>query len=396
MTHAPTRAGLDRLHDAMADRVARGELPGLVTLVGYEDDVHVDPIGTLAFGRDEPMRRDTLFRIASLTKPVVAATALTLVDDGVLTLDEPVDRFLPELADRRVLARIDGPLDETVPALRPNTLDDLLSMRMGFGMLTEPTFNPPFPIVRASEELDLELGPPVPRTPHPPDEWMRRFGTLPLMVQPGERWQYNVSFMVLGVLIARAAGQPLDEVVRARMLEPLGMADTGFALPADEADRLPVRYMTDPTTGTLERQDADGADLWTRPAVFPSGSAGLLSTVDDYQAFAQMLANRGRHKGDQVLSEQAVRLMTTNRLTAAQVAGAGLLLNGLGWGYGVSVSVVADEISDTPGRYGWDGGSGTTWCNDPASGRIAIALSQTSDFIFNGSREEFARLALHA
>lgn len=396
MTHAPSRAGLGQVHDAMNDRVARGELPGLVTVVGHGDDVHVDPIGTLAFGRDEPMRRDTIFRIASLTKPVLPAATMSLVDDGLLVLDEPVDRLLPELADRRVLARVDGPLDDTVPAQRPITLEDLLTFRLGFGILTEPTFDPPFPVVRAAAELELELGAPHPRTPHPPDVWIRRFATLPLMFQPGERWLYNVGSLVLGVLLARASGHPLDEVLRARIFEPLGMTDTGFALPADEADRLPAVYLTDVETGTLERQTNSGADVWTRPAVFPSGSGGLLSTVDDYLAFATMLRDRGLHKGERLLTEESVRLMTTNRLTAAQTEGAGVLLSGLGWGLGMAVAVAPDEISATPGRYGWDGGTGTTWSNDPHSGRIAIAFTQTADFLFNGGRAEFTRLALHA
>jgi CubicO group peptidase (beta-lactamase class C family) len=321
---------------------------------------------------------------------------MSLVDDGVLTLDEPVDRLLPELADRRVLARVDGPLDDTVPAQRPITVDDLLTFRLGFGMLTEPTFDPPFPIVRAAAELDLELGPPYPRTPHPPDEWIRRFATLPLMYQPGQRWLYNVGTLVLGVLVARASGQPLDEVLRARIFEPLGMTDTGFALPADEADRLPACYMTEVATGTLERQDHYGPDLWTRPAVFPSGSGGLLSTVDDYRAFARMMLDHGLHKGERLLSAESVRLMTTNRLTPAQVGGAGVLLAGLGWGLGMAVAVAPDRISANPGRYGWDGGTGATWSNDPWSGRIVMALSQTTDFLFNGGRDEFTRLALQA
>lgn len=396
MTHAPSRPGLDRLHDAMAGRVARGELPGLVTVVGHGDEVHIDPIGTKAFSRPEPMRRDTVFRIASLTKPVLAVATMCLVDDGVLSLDEPVDRLLPELADRRVLARIDGPLDDTVPAVRPITVEDLLTFRLGFGQLTQPTFDPPFPVVTAAAELDLELGAPNPRTPHPPDEWIRRFATLPLMYQPGERWLYNTGTLVLGVLLARAGGQPLDEVLRARVFEPLGMSETGFALPSDEADRLPSFYMTDMATGTLERQTYSGPELWTRPAVFPSGSGGLISTVDDYLVFARMLLRGGLHKGDRLLSADSVSLITSNRLTPAQIDGAGVLLSGLGWGLGLAVSVAADDISASPGRYGWDGGSGTTWCNDPHSERIVMAFTQTTDFLFNGGRAEFTRLALQA
>ena len=151
--------GLQRLHDAMAARVGAGELPGLVTMVARGDEVHVDTIGSYAFDGDVPMRRDTLFRVASLTKPVLATATMMLVEDGTIELTEPVDRLLPELADHRVLARVDGPLDETVPAHRPITIEDLLTFRMGFGMLTEPTFNPPFPIVTTADDLDLVLGP---------------------------------------------------------------------------------------------------------------------------------------------------------------------------------------------------------------------------------------------
>src|SRR5215470_6967056 len=215
-TSSLSRAGLERLHDAMAARVAKGELPGLVTLVAKGDEVHVDAIGATAFGGTQPMRRDTIFRIASMTKPIIAAATMLLVEGGVVALDEPVDRLLPELAGRRVLRRVDGPLDDTVPAARPITVEDLLTFRMGYGMLIEPTFDPPFPIVQAANELQLVMGPPDPRTPHDPDQWIEYFGRLPLMYEPGQRWQYNAGSLVLGVLVARAAGEPLGEVFKRR------------------------------------------------------------------------------------------------------------------------------------------------------------------------------------
>src|SRR5438105_47281 len=236
-TSSLSQAGLDRLHQAMAARVANGALPGMVTLLAHGDEVHVDAIGTMAFGSDRPMTRDTIFRIASLTKPILATATMMLVEDGTLALDEPVDRLLPELADRRVLRRIDGPLGDTVAANRPITVEDLLTFRMGYGMVIDltatPPFDPPFPIVQAANELQLVMGPPDPRTPHDPDQWMERFATLPLMYQPGERWQYNTGSLVLGVLVARAAGQPLEVVFRTRVFGPLGLSDTGFSMPAD-------------------------------------------------------------------------------------------------------------------------------------------------------------------
>jgi CubicO group peptidase (beta-lactamase class C family) len=320
MTPSTAQARLERMHQAMAARIENREMPGIVTAVADADDVWVDPVGVLAFDSDRPMRRDTIFRIASLTKPIVAAATMTLVEEGRLALDEPIDRLLPELANRRVLRRLDGPLDDTVPANRPITVEDLLTHRMGYGMIFEPSFEPPYPIINAANELQLVLAQPDPPTPHDPDEWIRRFGTLPLMYQPGERWQYNAGSLVLGVLIARAAGQSLPDLFRSRIFEPLGMAGTGFSIAAADADRLPACYMTNFQTGKLEVQPYTESILATRPPAFPSGASGLLSTVDDYLALARMLLNRGVHGGHRLLSEGSVELMTTNHLTPEQAA----------------------------------------------------------------------------
>jgi len=391
-----SQAGVDRLHDAMAARVANGELPGIVTLVARGEDVHVDAIGVMAFGGSEPMRRDTIFRIASMTKPVLATATMLLVEEGTLAIEDPVDRLLPELADRRVLKRIDGPLDDTVPARRPITVEDLLTFRMGHGLIVEPAFQPPYPIITAADELQLVMGPPDPRTPHDPDAWIARFGTLPLMSQPGERWQYNTGSLVLSVLVARASRQPLAEFFRTRIFEPLGMNETGFSMSSAQTSRLPSYYMTDFQTSKLELQSLSSAREWTKPPVFPSGAAGLLSTVDDYLAFARMLQSGGVHKGRRLLSQESVRLMTTNHLTPEQTAGGGPLLAGQGWGYGMTVSIRPDDVSPIAGRYGWGGGYGTAWFNDPSQRLVAIAMTQTSDFLFNGGQSEFAKLAGHS
>jgi CubicO group peptidase (beta-lactamase class C family) len=396
MTEPLSPDGLRRLYDAMGARVAAGLMPGMVTVLARGDEVDVEAIGSYAFDGAVPMRRDTLFRIASFTKPILAAATMTLVEDGTLDLAEPVDRLLPELAERRVLARVDGPLDETVPAHRPVTVEDLLTFRMGFGMLTKPTFNPPFPIVRAGDDLRLALGPPEPRTPHPPDEWIRLFGTLPLMYQPGERWLYNAGALVLGVLVARAAGAPLGEVLRSRLFEPLGMVDTGFWTTPAGAQRMPTYYLTDFDTGQLAAQPLSTPGEWTTPPVFPSGAAGLLSTVDDFLAFAQLLLGNGTYRGTRLLSAESVAALTTNHLTVRQIETAGILLEPKGWGYGMAVAAGPDELSAIPGRYGWDGGYGTVWFNDPHRQLIAMAMTQTSDFLFNGGRAEFTSLALQA
>ena len=393
MIDSKSHAGLDLLHEAMAARVAKGELPGMVTLVAHGDDARVDTIGVMAFGSDEPMRRDTIFRITSMTKPILALATMMLVEDGRLALDEPADALLPELAHRQVLKRIDGPLDETVPARRPITVEDLLTFRMGHGLITEPTFDPPYPIVNAARDLELVMGPPDPRTPHDPDEWLKRFATLPLMYQPGERWQYNTGSLVLSVLVARASGQTLPDFFQMRIFEPLGMKDTGFSLSAEKSSRLPSSYMTNFQTGKMELQTASGPGVWTKPPAFPSGAAGLVSTIDDYLAFARLLLNEGVHENRRLVSQSSVRLMTSNHLKPEQMAGGGPILAGQGWGFGMAVATAPDDVSPVPGRYGWSGGYGTYWFNDPSQNRVAIAMTQVSDVLFNGTMTEFAQLA---
>lgn len=392
MSQSAAQAGLDRLHTALGERVARRELPGIVLLVARGPDVHIDAIGTRAFDEPEPMQRETLFRIASITKPILAAATMMLVEDGTLGLDEPIDKWLPELANRRVLRQIDGPLDDTVPARRPITVDDLLTMRMGFGMLVEPTFDPPYPIVKAGHELQLALSQPDPRTPWTPDEWIERFATLPLMAQPGERWHYNAASMVLGVLVARAAGQSLGDLLRTRVFEPLGMETTGFWLPREITSSLPAYYMTNFESGQLERRDVSTPEEWSRPPAFPSGAGGLVSSVDDLLAFGQFLLDRGEYRGRRLLSERSVELLTTNHLAPEQIATAGMILGGRGWGFGMGVATEPDADWPVPGRYGWAGGYGTAWFNDPHRHIVAVVMTQVSDFLWSGGLAEFERL----
>ncbi len=384
-----SQSGLDRLHAAMAARVERKELPGLVTLVAQGDDVRVDALGSSSFDSAEPMRRETPFRIASLTKPIVAVATLLLLEDGKLALDDRIDRWLPELANPRVLERVDGPLDETVPARRALTVDDLLTFRMGTGQLTEPTYNPPFPIVNAGRDLRLVLAEPDPRTPHAPDEWMKRFASLPLMYQPGERWQYNVGSLVLGVLLARVAGQPLGDFLAERIFQPLGMRTTGFSLPLEVTRKLPAYYLGNFETHQLERRDVSTPEEWSKPPAFPSGAGGLASTADDYLAFARLLLNGGEYRGQRLLAAKSVEMLTTNHLTPEQMTTSGILLGGRGWGFGVGVVTQPEADWPVTGRYGWSGGYGTSWFNDPHRGVVAMLFTQTSDVLWNGTLDEF-------
>jgi CubicO group peptidase (beta-lactamase class C family) len=376
-TSGLSNARLGRMHDVMAGYVERGEMPGIVTLVSRRGKVHVDAIGMKAVGGSDPVRRDTIFRIASMSKPVTAAAAMILVEECKLRLDEPVDRLLPELADRRVLRRLDGPLGDTVPANRPISLRDLLTFRMGFGMVMAPPGT--YPIQRAVRELLLFQGPPQPQTPPGPDEWIRRLGTLPLMHQPGERWMYHTGSDVLGVLIARASNQPFETFLRERVFEPLGMKDTGFSVPAAKLDRLATSYWIHPATGALDLYDVPEGGQWSRPPAFPSGGGGLVSTVDDYLAFGRMMLNRGTHGSERILSRASVETMTTDQLTPEQKAVSGLVagyFDSHGWGFGVSVVTRREDLVDSVGRFGWDGGLGTSWCSDPQEDLVGILMTQ--------------------
>ncbi len=368
-------ARLGRMHDVMAGYVERGDVPGIVTLVSRRGEVHSDAIGMQAIGGSDPMRRDTIFRISSMTKPITAAATMILVEECRLRLDEPVDRLLPELADRTVLKRLDGPLDDTVPAHRPITVRDLLTFRMGFGQMMAPP--DAYPILKAANEQQIGMGPPSPATTPAPDEWIRRLGTLPLMHQPGEQWMYNTGSDVLGVLIARATGQPLETVFSERIFAPLGMKETGFSVPAAKSDRFATSYGTNFTTGASTVLDEAAGGQWSRPPAFPSGAGGLVSTIDDYLAFGQMLLNKGKHGRERILSRPSVETMTTDQLRQEQRAESGVFLgDNRGWGFGMSVIIRRDDLSATPGRFGWEGGLGTSWASDPTEEMVAILMTQ--------------------
>ncbi|MDE3064906.1 MAG: beta-lactamase family protein [Acidobacteriota bacterium] len=357
-------AALERVWAAARGHVDDDGVPGVVALVAHAGEVHVGAFGALGRGRG-PMTRDTLFRIASVTKPITAACTLALIGEGLLGLDEPVGELLPELADPRVLARPDGPLDETVPAARAITTRDLLTFTFGLGFTWEMVASAtPWPLYRACED-DLHLatlGAPNPAIQPDADTWIERLGSLPLLAQPGERFLYNTSAAVLGVLCARAGGASFGEVLASRVLAPLGMHDTAFL--AVDPGRLATGYrMVD---GELVVADeADG--VYARPPRFEDGGAGLVSSVDDLYRFATMLASGG----SPVLSAGQVAEMTRDQLTPAQKVhsafGPGWFEH-QSWGYGICVH---DD-----GSYGWDGGLGATLRVDPASDLVVIVLTQ--------------------
>jgi CubicO group peptidase (beta-lactamase class C family) len=366
-----SRAQLDQLHDVMAGHVESGDMPGLVTLVSRHGEVHVDAIGRLAFD-GPPMTRDTIFRITSMTKPIAAAAAMILVDEGKLRLDDSLDRWLPELANRKVLLAVDVPIHQTVPARRAITLRDLLTFRCGYGMI--PVFPDRYPIQKAIAEAGLAPGPVFPS--FPPDELMRRYGSLPLIYQPGERWLYNAGTEIVGVLIARVAGVTFGEFLRDRIFAPLGMKDTGFHVPPDKHHRFATTYAYDSATKKLKVFDQPVTGKFSSPPVFENGSAGLVSTADDFNAFAQMLLSGGQLGSKRILSAASVELMTTDQLSLDNKQESQLFLGDLGsWGFGMSV-VFKERDDATPCRFGWDGGYGTSWYSNPREQLTGILLTQ--------------------
>ncbi len=352
-----TAAGLRALDDVVAAAAGSGAVPGVVCGVATGDQVHVVAAGSATTG-SAPMTRSTIVRIASLTKPMTAVCVLSLVADGLVALDDPVDRWLPELADRRVLRRPDGPLDDTVAADRPITVRDLLTNTTGIGMdgamFTAPQ---PWPLMTAAAPLHT-LGPPQLAATPDPDTWIAVLGELPLLAQPGAKWLYQTSSAVQGVLVRRVTGRPFEDVLRERVLAPLGMSDTAFWTP--HVDRLATAYRGD---GEVV-DPPDGQ--WSSPPEFPDGGGGLVSTVDDVLAFGRLLLRHGAG----VLPAGLAAEMVRDQLTAAQRAndwGGFSFLGDRSWGYGLSV---------TPDRHGWEGGSGTSWCNVPELDLTVVTLTQ--------------------
>lgn len=365
---------LDRLHGMMARHVANGSVPGIVMLVSRHGETHVGAHGSLTAGGPMPMRRDSIFRIASAGKPMTAAVAMMLVEDGKLRLDEPVDPFLPELANRKVLKSLSSPLSETVPASRPITLRDLLTLRMGQGAVM--VWPPQYPIQQAQADAGIAPGPDM--WQGSPDDYMKRLGSLPLIHQPGEGWLYHTGLDVTGVLLERASGKTFAALMQERLFAPLGMKDTAFFVPPDKIDRL-VTFYRGGADGKLVVHDESRGGRWSKPPQFASGGGGLVSTVDDGLAFGRLLLAKGKHGNERLLSRASIDLMTTDHVTARQKADWPFypgFWDSWGWGLGCAVVTARSDLAMTPGRFGWDGGYGTSLYVDPAEDLVGVLFTQ--------------------
>ncbi|MFL6028102.1 MAG: serine hydrolase domain-containing protein [Friedmanniella sp.] len=362
-------AARNTLEAVLSSHVGPGVAPGAVALVARGDEVEVRAVGSLDAEGTAPAARDSIFRIASLTKPLTAALVLTLVDEGRIALEDPVDRWLPELAAPQVVRSPAAPVDDVVPATRAITVADLLTSRAGYGFPSD------FSLPAVQALLALEPGP-RPRPVAGLDEWLAALAQIPLLHQPGEAWLYNTCSDLQGALVARVTGRPLDEVMSERLLEPLGMVDTAFWVDAGQLGRFASYYRTGPS-GDLELvEDTDGP--WSSRPALPSGAGGLVSTVDDLLAFARMLLAGGTAGGRRLLSTGSLQQLMTDHLTAEQREAGWLFLEGQGWGYGGSVDVAELNPWNVPGRYGWVGGTGTAAHLTPASGTVSILLTQVA------------------
>jgi CubicO group peptidase (beta-lactamase class C family) len=362
---------LDGNQASIREACEQGVLSGAVTLVWQGGNVlQVNEIGYRDVEAGLPMQRDTLFRIASMTKPVTIAAAMSLLEEGRLALDDPITRWLPEFADMRVLADPRGPLDKTVPAQRPITVEDLMTHRSGLAY----QFSVPGPLARAYARLPLRQD---------QDRWLAELAQLPLVHQPGVRLTYSHATDVLGIALSRIAGKPLYQVLAERICDPLGMVDTGFFVSQSGRRRAATMYQ-------LDENNRLSHDVMGPPAIAPppfcQGGAGLWSTADDYLTFVRMLLHGGVVDGVRVLSEESVTLMRTDRLTDAQKQVPFLgMPYWQGRGFGLNLAVVTDPAKSSalfgPGGVGaftWPGAYGTWWQADPSADLILLYLIQNA------------------
>jgi CubicO group peptidase (beta-lactamase class C family) len=393
---------LGRLSRVLHGYVERGEIAGIVALIHrHGEEAYVDTIGWQDREAQLPVQRDTLFRIMSMTKPVIAVAALMLVEEGSIRLYDPVDAWLPELANRMVMHDPFGSPDDVYPAPRSITLHDLLTYRLGIGWGKSSIRSRIFALstdlsqVGHAEQLD-------------PDAWMARLSTLPLVYEPGARWLYHVASEILGVLIARVTGMPLETFLRESLFDPLGMVDTSFSVPTEKRSRLAVLYKQTPAGG-LTVQDHPRSTGWADPPLFPSGGAGLVSTADDYQRFGRMLLNKGELDGIRILSRKTVEAMTTDYLTPEQHTHSSIefdrldadrssLWDNRGFGYGVSVRTRRVGLGPGVGSFTWPGAFGTTWIADPQEDLVATLLLQnvSANPFYTQVGEDFLALTYQA
>ena len=369
--------GEDLITASISKTVKAGSLAGAATLVWQDGKViQAAGVGWSNIELKLPIKRDTLFRIASMTKPITSTLALMLLDEGKFALTDPITRWAPEFSEMRVLRSSIGALNQTDPAERRITFEDLLTHRSG---LTYGDFHSG-PIAKAHKEalggdIDSEVL---------PDDWIARLAALPLIDQPGKAFHYGHSTDLLGLLIARMENAPLGDVLKRRIFDPLGMNDTGFTVPPEKQQRRAGAYGFDGAGRLRVRLTGPGNSfLPERPEAmaYVSGGQGLWSTVDDYLTFARMFLNAGTVNEVQLLRPETFSRMVTNCLNEDQRVKARYILH-TGHGFGLGVAMVLDPLKAGPqpcgggvGAVGWPGGFGGWWRADPNNNSVLIFLA---------------------
>jgi CubicO group peptidase (beta-lactamase class C family) len=366
---------LARIPGALQGVVDSGDLSGFVTLIWRKGEiVQLNTLGHRDVAAGKPMTRDTMFRIASMTKPITSVALLMLMEEGKVGLDDPITRWMPEFKNMKVLKSATGPLDEVYDAPRDITVDDLMTHRSGLAY----GFTSVGPIAHAYQAA---LGSPL-AVPLTPDQWLAKLGELPLSYPPGQQFHYSHATDVLGFLVGRIAGVPFEDFLQQRIFGPLGMVDTDFWCPPEKRERMAHLYKINPTTDALQDVSFPQDD---KPPVFSAGGGGLISTLDDYLTFARLMLNKGELNGVRLIKPETFDLMVANRLTPAQreVPFMGIPF-WMGQGFGLGVSVITDPEKQawmgagSEGSFGWPGAFGTWWQADPEEDMVMIYLIQNS------------------
>ncbi|HXS74729.1 MAG TPA: serine hydrolase domain-containing protein [Terracidiphilus sp.] len=368
----------EQFQQVLQKTINAGQLAGAAVLVQHQGHTDYAAAGWRDIENNLPIERDTLFRIASMTKPITSVAALMLVDEGRIALNDPISHVAPEFSTMRVLQTLDSPLDDTHPADRPITFDDLLTHRSGL------TYGDPHrsPLSAAYREalggdVDSEV---------PPDEWIRRLAQLPLIAQPGSTWSYGNSTDLLGLLIARIEGAPLSVVLNRRIFAPLEMQDTAFFVPPEKRNRRAAAYGFDQQGRLMKRLTWGGVVVEERPhdMAYESGGVGLWSTLDDYLKFARLFLGDGQVDGVRLLHPGTLAKMMTNQLTDEQRANSVMLGRkpfAVGRGFGLGVSVVLEQDRTdmlrrgNPGTVSWPGAWGGWWEADPVAQSAFVFLA---------------------
>jgi CubicO group peptidase (beta-lactamase class C family) len=366
----------DRIWQVADGWVEQGRIPGYAAAVRIGGETRISTGGRLSLDpASAPVQADSLFRIASVTKPIAAALALSLVQDGVFGLDDPIATWLPEAAEPRVLVDPNGPLDATVPADRAIRVRDLLSFTSGWGVVMQPS-----PLQTALFERHLFPDAIPPRLPT--DQFVQQLCSLPLAFQPGQGWLYHLGLDLLGPLIVRATGRTNEELLAERITGPLGLSDTSFTTP--DLTRMATQYR--PVDGRLELIDPPDGLYAQAPPIMEQLASGLVSTVGDVMRFYCAMADGGAP----VLTPESLAAMTSSQLDAAQQASAaGFLGPDESWGLGTAVDVGGASPWMAPGRWGWTGGTGTTAYVDPQRGTVSVLLTQRAMASPDDSPEAF-------